>query len=81
MNKFTLFTKLFICCIPCLTYAKYETELLASDSNLSDLFGSSVAIWGEYAVVGGASYDDNVNGTDAGAAYIYKRQGNLWSEQ
>ena len=35
-------------------------------------FGSSVAIDGEYAIVG-ASLDDNAIGVDAGSAYIYER--------
>jgi len=69
-----------------------EQKLVASDAEDSpeeywDWFGNSVAIDGEYAVVG-AEYDDNENSPDrsptwkaAGAAYIFKRHGNYWIEE
>ncbi|WP_036841644.1 Ig-like domain-containing protein [Polaribacter sp. Hel_I_88] len=56
-----------------------EAKLLASDGGISDRFGISVDINGEYVVVG-ALYDDD-NGSNAGAAYIFKRTGSTWSQE
>ena len=41
-----------------------------------DSFGASVAISGDYAVVGDPADDDGAPG--AGAAYVYRRQGSAW---
>lgn len=57
-------------------------KIIASDGAFDDDFGISVAIDGDIAVVG-AQANDNANGTDAGAAYIYGRnQGgvNNWGQ-
>ena len=43
----------------------------AVDAADFDYFGKSVAIAGDYAIVG-APYDDNGNGADAGSAYIFR---------
>lgn len=51
-------------------------KLTASDGSASDEFGFSVAISGDTAVVG-ASRDD----TDRGSAYVYIRNGSVWSFQ
>ena len=53
--------------------------LLASDAESLDAFGSYVAIAGDYAIVGAP--DEDTGGTDAGAAYIFKRIGGIWQEQ
>jgi len=45
----------------------------------SDLFGYSVAISGDYVIVG--AYGDDTGATDAGSAYIYVRSGTTWSLQ
>src|SRR5210317_78261 len=45
----------------------------------SDLFGWSVSISGDYAIVG-AQYEDT-GGTNAGAAYIYTRSGTTWGNE
>ena len=45
-------------------------KLTASDGAESDYFGYSVAISGNYAIVG-ANGDDNDNGIDSGSAYIF----------
>lgn len=55
-------------------------KLYARDGAAEDYFARSVALGDEYAVVG-ASHNDNRNGTDAGAAYIFARSGNDWIEQ
>jgi hypothetical protein len=56
------------------TWAEQQ-KLLPADGAAGDEFGSSVAISGEYAVVGG--WEGN-GGT--GAAYIFRREGNVWTE-
>jgi len=58
--------------------------LRASNAGGNDYFGSSVAISGNYAIVG-ASYEDNISvdpNFDSGAAYIYERDGSgNWIEK
>ena len=56
-----------------------QAKLTASDSAAGDVFGCSVSISGDYAIVG--ANQDDVNGTDSGSAYIFKRDGTSWSEQ
>ena len=52
-------------------------KLVASDAQDYDLFGTSLAISGDYAVVG-ARYED-AGGSNAGAAYVFRRTGvNTW---
>jgi hypothetical protein len=56
-----------------------QAKLTASDGNDNDYFGYSVSISGDYAIVG--AYQDDDNGDKSGSAYIYKREGETWSEQ
>jgi nucleoside-specific outer membrane channel protein Tsx len=56
-----------------------QAKLTASDGAAGDQFGHSVAIAGEYALVGAHLDDDN--GTDSGSAYIFKRDGTSWNQQ
>jgi hypothetical protein len=56
-----------------------EAKLLAGDGAEKDTFGRSVAIAGDYALIG-APYDDD-NGTNSGSAYIFKRNGSSWVEE
>ena len=53
-------------------YQQYK--LLASDAAAWGVFGASVAVDGDYAVVGAVGADE------AGAAYIFKRDGFFWTE-
>lgn len=53
-------------------------QLIASDGNASDGFGTAVAIAGDTIVVGAPSYA--LNGMYAGAAYVFTRNGSRWSE-
>jgi hypothetical protein len=48
-------------------------KLLASDGDTADGFGTSVGISGENAIIGSPS-NNNENGSDAGAAYIFGTQ-------
>jgi hypothetical protein len=56
-----------------------EAKLLASDGASGDIFGSSVAIDGNLALIG-ALYDSD-NGTNSGSAYIYRFDGSAWQEE
>ena len=55
-----------------------EDKLLASDGDVDDYFGRSVAISGQTIVVG-AQQDDEL-GTNAGAAYVWVKSGNAWAQ-
>ncbi len=57
-----------------------QTKLVAGDGAAVDVFGSSVSISSDIVIVG-ASRDDNENGTDSGSAYIFKRDGAIWTQQ
>jgi uncharacterized repeat protein (TIGR01451 family) len=57
-----------------------QAHLLASDGAEGDLFGSSVALAGETALVG-AQFDDTAAAENAGSAYVFVRSGSSWSEQ
>ncbi len=58
---------------------QYQATLTASDADKSDEFGDSVAIQGDTIVVGARNDDDR--GSEAGAAYVFTRSGNTWSQQ
>jgi drug/metabolite transporter superfamily protein YnfA len=64
-----------------------QAYLKASNTDQSDWFGDAVAISGNTLVVGvqyedsdGSSQDDNSD-SDAGAVYVFVRNGNSWSQQ
>jgi hypothetical protein len=61
------------------TYRNENQKLLASGVGASDEFGITVAISGNYAIIGAIRDDDK--GGDAGAAYIFERDNNgNWSQ-
>ncbi len=59
-------------------------KLVASDRADEDFFGFSVAISGDYAIVGAYQEDENTGGTDtkanAGAAYIFGNNSDTWTQ-
>jgi uncharacterized repeat protein (TIGR01451 family) len=55
-----------------------QQELVASDAQVQDYLGSSVAIAGDTAVVGEPFGE---SGQFAGAAYVFVRSGVVWSQQ
>ncbi len=57
----------------------HQTKLLSSDGTIDDRFGISVSLSGDYALVG--AYGDDDNGSFAGSAYIFHRDGLNWVEQ
>lgn len=56
-----------------------QSELVASDGAADDWFGHGVATDGVQIVVG-AYLDDHACQTDAGAVYLFRRNGSAWSE-
>jgi len=56
-----------------------QAKLTASDAAANDSLGCSVAVSGDTAVIG-ASYDDD-GGSAAGAAYVFVRSGEVWTQQ
>lgn len=57
-------------------------KVVPDERALNDQFGFSVAISGDYAIIGCHREDEDANGEnyleEAGAAYIYKREGCTW---
>jgi hypothetical protein len=53
-----------------------QAKLITSDAGANDYFGYAVSISGDYAIVG--AYQHNAG---QGAAYIFKRDGDNWTEQ
>jgi hypothetical protein len=53
-----------------------ETKLTPSDAAADDLFGFSVAISGETALVGSPGHDSS-----SGSAYAFVRSGGIWSQE
>lgn len=53
--------------------------LTASDGESSDQMGQALALNGDTLVVG-AERDDNQNGTNAGAVYVFTRSNGTWGE-
>jgi ketosteroid isomerase-like protein len=58
-------------------------KLVAPDAGQADLLGKSIAISGEFIVVGADAHKMNLQGNDpltaAGAAYVFRRNNNQWS--
>ncbi|MEA2076929.1 MAG: FG-GAP repeat protein, partial [Candidatus Marinimicrobia bacterium] len=62
-----------------------EQKLVASDRAADDEFGMSVAVSGNYAIVGAYQQDEDASGANtlinAGAAYIFYNDGTTWVQQ
>ncbi len=56
-----------------------QAKLTANDAVTGALFGFSVSISGDTAIVG--AYQNDVAGPDSGAAYIFTRNGTRWTQQ
>ncbi|MFC1837412.1 hypothetical protein ACFLYW_01870 [Thermodesulfobacteriota bacterium] len=55
-----------------------QTKIVGLDTAENDRFGSSVFIDGDYAVIG--AWGDDDKGSNSGAAYVFKRDGETWSQ-
>ena len=60
--------------------AVHQAQLLAANGGADDVFGGSVAISGDTALVG-ASGDDVGANADQGSVYVFTRAGGAWSQQ
>jgi hypothetical protein len=58
----------------------YVTTITATNGAESDFFGTAVTTNGTYVIVG-APYADHSGKTDAGSAYIFGLQNNVWTHQ
>ena len=56
-----------------------QQKLTASDGAAGDVFGVSVAVSGDTAVIG--AYHDDDKGGDSGSAYVFVRSGGVWTQQ
>jgi hypothetical protein len=56
-----------------------QAKLLASDGAAWDMFGLSVSLDGDTALIGAPSDDDN--GNFSGSAYVFTRTGSTWTQQ
>jgi hypothetical protein len=63
---------------------KQSKKIVASDREASDMFGVSVSISGDYAIVGAYNEDQDKGGgntlSDAGSAYIFKNTAGNWAQ-
>ena len=61
-----------------------QQKLRAESPGFGDYYGTSVAIFGDYIIVGAEEADvtrDLAVYPDAGAAYVYHRTGDVWGEE
>ncbi|MBK8659493.1 MAG: hypothetical protein IPN22_11645 [Bacteroidetes bacterium] len=63
----------------------WQQKLVAADRSSIDFFGEAVAIYGDYALVAATGDSKNMYGVSdssypAGAVYLFKRTGNVWSQ-
>ena len=56
-----------------------QAKLTASDGAAGDVFGVSVSVSGDTAVV--AAHNDDDSGSNSGSAYVFVRTGSTWTEQ
>ncbi|MCP4702945.1 MAG: hypothetical protein GY862_39700 [Gammaproteobacteria bacterium] len=56
-----------------------QQKLTADDASADDRFGASVALSGDTALAG--AYTDDVSGSDSGSAYVFTRNGKVWTQQ
>ena len=57
-----------------------QTKLTGNDSTAGDVFGTSVSIHGDFAIVG-ASSDYSSGGYSTGSAFVFLRSGTTWTQQ
>lgn len=56
-----------------------SAKLSANDGESEDVFGWTLALDGETAIIG-APGDEDPHGDAAGSAYVYERSGNIWEQ-
>ena len=73
-----LFVAMLIMCRATTSHTD-EVKLTAGDAAADDNFSTSVAISGNYAIVGAPGNDDD--GERSGSAYIFALDGGIWAQQ
>eukprot|EP00658_Telonema_sp_P-2_P008154 TRINITY_DN1305_c0_g1_i9.p1 TRINITY_DN1305_c0_g1~~TRINITY_DN1305_c0_g1_i9.p1 ORF type:complete len:415 (+),score=82.63 TRINITY_DN1305_c0_g1_i9:154-1398(+) len=70
----------FACCLQ-LLHGSYEQQvkLTASDNDNDDLFGTQARLSEDFALIG--ANGDDAGGAEAGAAYVFVRNGSAWTQQ
>ncbi|MGB7760052.1 MAG: hypothetical protein WBL61_09495 [Bryobacteraceae bacterium] len=58
-----------------------QQELAASDGAPNDIFGDSVSVSGDTAVIGARGKTINPQAVDQGAVYVFVRSGDVWAQQ
>jgi len=59
-----------------------EEKLLASDGMAGDLFGGTVSLSGDIALIGVRGDDDPIAGTNnSGSAYVFVRDDGMWTQE
>lgn len=61
------------------TFWQQQAKLTADNGASGDNFGKSLALSGNYAVVG-ANYSDPNGVSDQGSAYLFARSGSIWTQ-
>jgi len=56
-----------------------QVKITRSDGEADEYFGNSVAVHGDYAIVG--AYFDDDNGWGSGSAYIFKKEADIWNQK
>ena len=56
-----------------------QDKLVPADNEAGDFFGAEVILDGDTALIGASGDDDN--GVDAGSAYVFTRNGSVWTQQ
>ena len=75
----SVFVAVAVCFLFLPAGAEAEVKIIPDDGSAGDQFGCSVSTSGDYAIVGARMDDDN--GSDTGSAYIFKREGNTWTQE
>lgn len=52
---------------------------MASDNNVDDRFGNDISIFEDQIIIG--EYGNDSQGAESGAAYIFTRTGETWTQQ
>ena len=56
-----------------------QAKLVPADGETNDFFGISVSVSGDTAIIG--AYRDDEKGIYSGSAYVFTRNGEIWSQQ
>ncbi|MCP3929300.1 MAG: T9SS type A sorting domain-containing protein, partial [Bacteroidetes bacterium] len=56
-----------------------QVKITANDGTVGDCFGSTLSVYGDYAIIGADMADDN--GNNSGSAYVFKKIGGNWKQQ